>query len=99
MMYDIPIDNSAMSKEYRIFRKKLLSFGAYQLQESVYCIHLSDKKKMDKIRKELMFSAPLVSNIRSLLLTQKQFEEMHLIAGSLTMTEKILSDKTRIIEI
>lgn len=98
-MYDMPVDTPEQSKEYRFFRKKLLSFGAYQLQESVYCIHLGNKAKAEKIKKELILCAPKTAHIRSLLLTQQLFETMDMIAGDATFTEQILSVKTSIIEI
>lgn len=98
-MYDIPIETKKQAKDYRHFRKRLLELGGYQLQESVYLIHLNEKKQAAKIKRELSFSAPKEAHIRSLLITQRVFEKMDLIAGGLTFSEKIVSNRTGIIEI
>ncbi len=43
IFYDLPTIYEQSMKHYRVFRKKLLKLGYYQLQESVYCKAYSEK--------------------------------------------------------
>ncbi|MGL5042736.1 MAG: CRISPR-associated endonuclease Cas2 [Culicoidibacterales bacterium] len=99
VMYDIPIQTSKDAKAYRTFRKCLLNFGAYQLQESIYIIHLNNKAKSKKIYNELVILAPKEANIRGLIMTQSNFEAMEVISGEVSIGEKLIKRTYRIIEI
>lgn len=86
-------------KEYRNFRKHLLSKGCYMLQESIYLKQLNHKDQAKSLINDLSLSAPDNANVRGLLLTQRVFETMDIISGEVKFIERILKKDSQIIEI
>jgi len=78
---------------YKNFRKKLIEKGYYQLQKSVYIIRSKTKEKIELAEKQLSILAPENSSIRSIILTDEQFQKMKIISGEATMGEKISNSK------
>ncbi len=99
VLYDIPNNSKDERKEYIKFRKKLIYTGFYQLQESVYIKRYNNKQKIKRILNELEILAPINSNIRVLTLTDSTFDKIHIVSGSLSFNEKIVSKSIKIIEI
>lgn len=99
LLYDIPSKSKEEVKLYSKFRKKILAEGYYQLQESVYIKVIANKSVNIRIANELKLLAPLNSNIRMLLLPEKTFERIEVIAGELSISEKIVKKDIKIIEI
>ena len=93
IMYDFPMQTDVEIFEYRTFRKKLIEKGYYQLQKSVYIIRTKTKEKIELAEKQLSILAPENSSIRSIILTDEQFQKMKIISGKATMGEKISNSK------
>ncbi len=98
LIYDIPNNNIKESKDYNKFRKHILSIGFMMLQESVYIKSLNQKPSYLNLKSQLKLSSPNNSNIRMLLIPNNQYEKMEVIAGDKSLSEKIISRKTRLIE-
>ena len=94
LMYDMPMQTDIEILEYKNFRKKLIEKGYYQLQKSVYIVRSKTKEKIELA--EML--APKNSSIRSIILTEEQFQKMKVISGDTTLGEKILNDKNKILE-
>ena len=93
IMYDLPMQTDDEILRYKNFRKKLIEKGYYQLQESVYIIRSKTKEKIELAEKQLSILAPENSSIRSIILTDEQFQKMKIISGEATMGEKISNSK------
>ena len=75
LMYDFPMQTDVEIFEYRrTFRKKLIEKGYYQLQKSVYIMRSKTKEKIELAEKQLSMLAPENSSIRSIILTEEQFQ-------------------------
>ena len=98
LMYDMPMQTDIEVLEYKNFRKKLIEKGYYQLQKSVYIVRSKTKEKIELAEKQLTMLAPKNSSIRSIILTEEQFQKMKVISGDTTLGEKILNDKNKILE-
>ena len=93
IMYDLPMQTDNEILRYKNFRKKLIEKGYYQLQKSVYIIRTKTKEKIELAEKQLSILAPENSSIRSIILTDEQFQKMKIISGEATMGEKISNSK------
>jgi len=93
IMYDLPMQTDNEILRYKNFRKKLIEKGYYQLQKSVYIIRSKTKEKIELAEKQLSILAPENSSIRSIILTDEQFQKMKIISGEATMGEKISNSK------
>ncbi len=98
LMYDMPMQTDIEILEYKNFRKKLIEKGYYQLQKSIYIVRSKTKEKIELAEKQLTMLAPKNSSIRSIILTEEQFQKMKVISGDTTLGEKILNDKNKILE-
>ena len=92
-MYDLPMQTDNEILRYKNFRKKLIEKGYYQLQKSVYIIRTKTKEKIELAEKQLSILVPENSSIRSIILTDEQFQKMKIISGEATMGEKISNSK------
>ena len=93
IMYDLPMQTDNEILRYKNFRKKLIEKGYYQIQKSVYIIRSKTKEKIELAEKQLSILAPENSSIRSIILTDEQFQKMKIISGEATMGEKISNSK------
>lgn len=93
IMYDLPMQTDNEILRYKNFRKKLIEKGYYQLQKSVYIIRSKTKEKIEVAEKQLSILVPENSSIRSIILTDEQFQKMKIISGEATMGEKISNSK------
>ena len=88
------ITNGAVTQvSDKLLRKKLIEKGYYQLQKSVYIMRSKTKEKIELAEKQLSMLAPENSSIRSIILTEDQFQKMKVLAGEVTMGEKISQNK------
>lgn len=98
LMYDFPMKTRKQRKEYTIFRKEIIRRGYYQIQKSIYIINTSTKEKLNVIEKQLAMLVSNNSSVRTLILTDDQFNKMKILSGELTFGEKILKKENRILE-
>ncbi len=92
VLFDLPNVTKREKKNYIRFRKELMDDGFTMLQYSIYtrfCRNLQDAKK--HVQRVQAF-APKDGNIRILSVSEKQFEEMILVIGSKSETEKLVGE-------
>lgn len=99
LFYDIPNTNKEEQKKYLKFNKYIKSIGFIMMQESVYIMNINTKERYMTIKRDLKITAPINSNIRSLLITNNVFEKVEVISGEKTFRENIISKKIRVLEI
>ena len=98
IFYDLATDSPSDAKNYRRFRKALISSGYYQLQKSVYCKRYKEKQQAKKSLEDIKIISPQRGNVRGLIITSKVFNDMKVLAGDYKVEEKILNNQ-KIIEI
>lgn len=89
VMFDLPMETKLELKNYRDFIKYLKSEGYIRLQYSVYsklCIN-SDSAKT--IEKRLIYNAPAQGDIRFLIVTERQFQNIIQLNGNYSLQEQI----------
>ena len=78
-------------KEVRIytkFRKFLISNGFIMLQFSVYCKVFNNIDSAKNFKKTLNKNLPLEGQIRTMLITEKQYSDIEVIVGGKSNQEK-----------
>ncbi|WP_425381352.1 CRISPR-associated endonuclease Cas2 [Spiroplasma endosymbiont of Polydrusus pterygomalis] len=89
ILFDLPTITKNDQKNYSKFRQLLLNQGFYMIQFSVYaklCAHHDEVIKTNNIIENHL---PPKGNIRSLMVTEKQYEMMKIMIGSQSYQEDI----------
>lgn len=97
IMFDLPVETSRQRKAYRTFRKELLNEGFIMMQYSVYvrvCVNRKSAKFMENRVKQFIPSNGLV---QALMLTEKQYNDMHFLVGDPIDDVRNTSDRTVIL--
>lgn len=96
VFFDLPTETPDDRRNYRRFRKALISNGFIMMQESVYCRLLinagAGKAAMDIVRK----NRPPAGLVQMLTVTEKQFAGMEYLVGRLE-TDVVTSDERLVI--
>lgn len=96
-MFDLPVETDKEKKAYRAFRKDLLKEGFVMMQYSVYVRTCPNRDYCHRLEKRIKKFAPDKGNIRLITVTEKQYEDMILIVGSRSETEKKIGAERMII--
>ncbi len=81
IMFDLPVETSKQRKAYRRFRKDLINQGFTMIQYSVYVRVCVNRKSAEFIEKKVSTFLPESGVIQSLMLTEKQYNDMHFLLG------------------
>ena len=99
VLFDLPSVSKSEKRNYVKFRNLLLDDGFTVMQFSIYTRFCQNKQDADKHIQRIKANAPHDGNIRILCITERQFEEMILVIGELSETEKTVGkDSVVIIE-
>ncbi len=96
-MFDLPVDTEQEKRVYRTFRKELMREGFVMIQYSVYVRTCPSRDHCNRLEKRVRKIAPAKGNVRLLVVTEKQYEDMKLIVGSRNETEKVIGAERMII--
>ena len=80
VMFDLPVGTESERKNYRLFRKYLIS-GFLMLQESVYCKIAQNTTVADAIIANVRKNGPDDGLVQVLKITEKQYSRMEYIVG------------------
>lgn len=92
VFFDLPTQTNEDKKEYRKFRKLLISNGFIMLQESVYCRMVLNKTVEKSVSEVLRRNKPADGVVMLLCVTEKQFSGIEYIVGNFK-TDVITSDE------
>ncbi|WP_191988026.1 CRISPR-associated endonuclease Cas2 [Companilactobacillus hulinensis] len=81
VMFDLPTITSNDRRNYRQFRKKLLTDGFIMMQESIYTCLTVDGQSANLLKKKVALYAPSKGLIQAMVITEKQFSKMEYISG------------------
>lgn len=80
-MFDLPVTDKGLRREYARFRKFLLSQGFSMLQFSVYARHCPSEEAGEGIRTRVARAVPPHGQVRLMLVTDRQFGKMVVFYG------------------
>ena len=95
VFFDLPSTTSSDRREYRKFRKYLISNGYIMLQESVYCKLALNSTAADSLSSNLKKQKPPEGVVQMLVVTEKQYSKMEFIIGS--NTSQVIDSTERLI--
>ncbi|MGX2985271.1 CRISPR-associated endonuclease Cas2 [Helicobacter sp. 23-1048] len=97
LMFDIPTKSKKEQKYATRFRNELIKQGFFMMQFSVYmriCKGISAAKSaVERVRGIL----PPLGNVRTLIITEKQFDNMQILLGSAGFNERVNDDKNLVL--
>lgn len=97
LMFDVPVKSKKEQKCATKFRNELIKQGFFMMQFSVYmkiCKGVvSAKSAVERVRGIL----PPLGNVRALIITEKQFDNMQILLGSAGFNERVNDDKNLVL--
>lgn len=97
IMFDLPMETAQEQREYRQFRKMLINEGFLMIQFSVYERVCVSKKNADLLEKRISKKLPSHGVVQSVMLTEKQYADMHFLVGDAIKDVRNMSDRTVIL--
>ncbi|MGH9403180.1 MAG: CRISPR-associated endonuclease Cas2 [Terriglobia bacterium] len=80
-MFDLPVDEKELRREYAQFRKALLREGFTMLQYSVYVHYVRSEETEETLRRKVHIALPSHGQVRLISVTDRQFEKMEIYVG------------------
>ncbi|MBP7875505.1 CRISPR-associated endonuclease Cas2 [Candidatus Woesebacteria bacterium] len=96
LMFDLPVKTKLLRKVYTSFHKYLLKNGFDMIQFSIYTRHCPNYDAANGQVVRLSRAAPKRGSIRYLIVTEKQFAEMGILAGEKT-TQELVNDGSQLV--
>ncbi len=87
VLFDLPVTTKEERRTATSFRKFLLDDGYYMMQFSVYSRLCNSVENAETHYKRLASIAPKGGAIRCMIITEKQYSSMKIIAGKKTSRE------------
>lgn len=81
VMFDLPVRTKEERREAAKFRQFLLKDGYYMMQFSVYVRLCRGIEGAQKHRTRMLRALPKAGSIRTLVITERQFERMEILCG------------------
>lgn len=81
VMFDLPVETSEQRRQYRIFRKKLINEGFLMIQYSVYARVCVSCQSAHFLERRISSFLPDGGKVQTLMLTEKQYSDMHFLRG------------------
>lgn len=81
ILFDLPTDTHENRKEYRSFRKFLLTNGFVMMQESVYSKIVLNSTAATLLCEKVRKNKTSAGLIQMLIVTERQFEKVEIIVG------------------
>lgn len=88
VLFDLPVKERELRKEYSRFHKFLEKDGYDMLQFSVYCRICNGLDGVEKHMLRLRKNLPPEGSVRAMVVTERQFEKMKILVGTKTLQEQ-----------
>lgn len=96
-MFDLPVETKVQRRVYSKFRKRLIEDGFLMLQYSVYIKSVANKDTAQQTVSNVKYYLPKDGHVRTLIITEKQYEKMQILLGQEDENIGILGDNRTII--
>ena len=83
VFFDLPTATSENRRNYRRFRKDLISNGFFMLQESVYCRMVINEAMAKSVVARIESFKPPQGMVCAMIITEKQFAGISFIVGDM----------------
>ena len=80
-MFDLPVDEPVLRREYTQFRNSLLKQGFTMLQYSIYVHYVRSEETEAVYRERVTDALPTHGQVRLMSITDRQFEKMEVFVG------------------
>lgn len=97
IMFDLPVDTASERKEYRQFRKRLINEGFLMIQYSIYERVCVSRKTAIILENRIKSFLPTSGVVQYLMVTEKQYNDMHFLVGNPVDDVRNSSDRTVIL--
>jgi len=87
-MFDLPVNKKELRKEYSRFRRFLLNDGYNMIQYSIYARICNGLDGVSKHERRLKENVPEKGCVRTMIVTERQYESMGVLVGGYTHQEK-----------
>lgn len=88
VFFDLPVKTKKQRRVATSFRNFLLKDGYHMIQFSVYARVCNGNDDVEKHKKRMNLNLPDNGSVRLLVITEKQYESIEILVGSLTKEEK-----------
>lgn len=88
VFFDLPVKTKGDRKIYTQFRKLLLANGFFMVQYSVYCRICNGYDSVNSHEKIIENSIPCKGSVRTLAVTEKQYNGMKILVGKKRPNDK-----------
>ncbi len=88
VFFDLPVTTAKERKSATQFRNFLLKDGYYMMQFSVYSRVCNGNDDVEKHAKRLRANLPDNGSVRLLTITEKQYQNMHILVGKFKPNEQ-----------
>ena len=95
VFFDLPTLTNEDRRNYRKFRKCLITNGFVMMQESVYCKMITSPSAEKSVNNLLANNKPPEGLVQSLIVTEKQFVKMKYIVGE--YSSDVVDNEDRVI--
>lgn len=96
VFFDLPTKTSENRRNYRLFRKNLITAGFYMLQESVYCRMVINNAMAKSVVAKIESFKPPEGMICAMIVTERQFSGISFIIGD-HKSDVITTEKSLVI--
>lgn len=96
-MFDLPVETDEEKRGYREVRKSLIKEGFIMMQYSVYIRTCPNRDYANRLQRRVQKIAPDKGNVRLLMITEKQYQDMILIIGTKSTSEHVIGVERMII--
>ncbi len=97
LMFDIPTKSKKEQKYATRFRNELIKLGFFMMQFSVYMRICKGVSSANAVIARVRGILPPLGNVRTLIITEKQFDNMQILLGSAGFNERVNDDKNLVL--
>lgn len=97
IMFDLPVETKKQRRIYSKFRKRLIEEGFLMMQYSIYIKSVANKDAANYTIANVKRFLPTDGHVRSLIITEKQYEKMHILLGEENQNIALLGDNRTIL--
>ncbi|WP_171038072.1 CRISPR-associated endonuclease Cas2 [Aquibacillus sediminis] len=96
IMFDLPVETKAQIRTYNRFRKELIRHGFLMMQYSIYIKSCLNKEAAQGSVNNVRRFLPNDGHVRSMIITEKQFEQMTILVGGENRNLEMLGENRTI---
>ena len=96
VMFDLPVETKKQRRTYSKFRKELIRHGFLMMQYSIYVKSVINQDAANTTINKVRRVLPQHGHVRTMIITEKQYEKMQILLGEEDENIKILGDNRTI---